>query len=311
MQMLLFTALLCSSDVVAAVSIVDYNAQPKLYSCIFGEGCFNDIVSIILFNTVSQLQGKAFTSTTPFEIAGQFILLGLVSISVGLIFGFVTCLMFKHMRFLSASVVTETFIIFAMSLVSYFVSELTVIGGLQMSGIISLLMCGIIQAHYTWYNLSPQGKSTTSVTFSFLGMSCEAAVYSYIGIALYSTIPEWWSFSWAFVQLTIIILGRIVGVLGTFYLFRCCFRKKTIAFKELLFITYAGMIRGAIAFALVLKIPYVGSSECEDPDECYSVEAYELAVSTTLLLVMATTLIFGTFMKLTQNFLIQEKKPQV
>ena len=57
MQLLLFTSLLCSSDVVAAVSIVSYEAQPKLFSCIFGEGVFNDIVSIILFNTVNSLQG--------------------------------------------------------------------------------------------------------------------------------------------------------------------------------------------------------------------------------------------------------------
>lgn len=55
MRLLLFTALLCSSDVVAAVSIVSYEAQPKLYSCVFGEGVFNDIVSIILFNTVESL----------------------------------------------------------------------------------------------------------------------------------------------------------------------------------------------------------------------------------------------------------------
>ena len=87
-------------------------------------------------------------------------------------------------------------------------------------------------------------------------MSCEAAVYSYIGIGLYATIPEWWSFSWSIIQLAIIFVGRIIGVLATFYTFRLCFRKKTISFRELLFITYAGMIRGAIAFALVLKIPY-------------------------------------------------------
>ena len=55
MQLMLFTALLCSSDVVAAVSIVDYDAQPKLYSCIFGEGVANDIVSIVLFNVVTRL----------------------------------------------------------------------------------------------------------------------------------------------------------------------------------------------------------------------------------------------------------------
>ena len=55
MQLLLLTSLLCSSDVVAAVSIVDYNAQPQLYSCIFGEGVVNDIVSIVLFNTIAAL----------------------------------------------------------------------------------------------------------------------------------------------------------------------------------------------------------------------------------------------------------------
>lgn len=70
MRMLLFTALLCSSDVVAAVSIVSYEAQPKLYSCVFGEGVFNDIVSIILFNTVESLQGSSFYWYTPFLIAG-------------------------------------------------------------------------------------------------------------------------------------------------------------------------------------------------------------------------------------------------
>ena len=68
MQILLITALLCSSDVVAAVSIVDYSKQPKLYSCTFGEGVVNDIVSIILFNTILGLQEVTFSATTPFLI---------------------------------------------------------------------------------------------------------------------------------------------------------------------------------------------------------------------------------------------------
>lgn len=88
MPLLLFTSLLCSSDVVAAVSIVNYNDQPKLYSCIFGEGVVNDIVSIILFNTVKGLQGKSFEWYTVFVVMAQFIMLGFVSITMGIIFGF-------------------------------------------------------------------------------------------------------------------------------------------------------------------------------------------------------------------------------
>ena len=155
MKVLLFTALLCSSDVVAAVSIVSYKEQPKLYSCIFGEGVFNDIVSIILFNTVEQLQTSSFFWYTPFQILGQFLMLGIISLLFGMISGFITSLIFKHARFLTVSAITETFIIFCLSMISYFLSDLTVIAGIQMSGIISLLTCGIIQSHYTWYNLSP------------------------------------------------------------------------------------------------------------------------------------------------------------
>jgi NhaP-type Na+/H+ or K+/H+ antiporter len=51
-EVLSICALLCSSDVIAAISMIDYSAQPKLFSIVYGEGVFNDIVSIILFNTV-------------------------------------------------------------------------------------------------------------------------------------------------------------------------------------------------------------------------------------------------------------------
>jgi len=235
-------------------------------------------------------------------------MLGVVSILVGLIFGVLCSLIFKHFRFMTVSPIIETFIIFSLCLTAYFTSELLHIAGIQMSGIISLLTAGIFNSHYTYYNLSAQGKQSACLTFSFLGEMCEAAVYSYVGIALYAMIPTWWSFSFIFIQLGIIIAGRIFGVLCTFYTCRCCWKKKTINFWELIFITYAGMIRGAIALALVLKIPYVGSESCADPEYCYTEENYELVVSTTLTLVMLTTLLFGTFMDPVQKWLVPPKK---
>ena len=136
----------------------------------------------------------------------------------------------------------------------------------------------------------------TTLSFSFAGEVAEAAVYSYVGLALYSSIPNWWSVSFVLVQLAIIIGGRIVGVLSTFYCCRLMCRTKTIKFNELLFITYGGMIRGAIAFALVLKIEFKGDEGNEECEDCYTKENYELAVSSCLMLVLATTLMFGTFM---------------
>lgn len=52
-EIMLFCALMCSSDVIAAVSILKYETQPKIFSLVFGEGIMNDAVSIILFNTVA------------------------------------------------------------------------------------------------------------------------------------------------------------------------------------------------------------------------------------------------------------------
>lgn len=55
-------------------------------------------------------------------ILGQFVALAVVSIAIGLVFGFLCCLMFKHMRFLSVSVVTETFLMTAFGFSAYFVA---------------------------------------------------------------------------------------------------------------------------------------------------------------------------------------------
>lgn len=44
-------AILSSSDIIAAVTLVSEEEQPKLFSIILGEGLFNDAVAIILYQT--------------------------------------------------------------------------------------------------------------------------------------------------------------------------------------------------------------------------------------------------------------------
>jgi sodium/hydrogen exchanger-like protein 6/7 len=71
-------------------------------------------------------------------------MLGFISLAMGLIFGFLTSLMFKHWRFLTHNAICENFVMIAMSLISYFGTNIIVIAGIEMSGIIALLTCGIV-----------------------------------------------------------------------------------------------------------------------------------------------------------------------
>jgi NhaP-type Na+/H+ or K+/H+ antiporter len=67
-----------------------------------------------------------------------------------------------------------------------------------------------------------------------------------------------------------------------------------ISLKEQLFVCYAGLIRGAIAFGLVLRLSgYIKEKEKLDIIE-----------TTALTLVVSTTLIFGSTMSLMQKLLL-------
>jgi NhaP-type Na+/H+ or K+/H+ antiporter len=91
---------------------------------------------------------------------------------------------------------------------------------------------------------------------------------------------------WVFVvaEFFIIIVGRFFAVLISYYLFKCCSKEENdqLSLSELLFISYAALIRGAIAFGLVTNI-----------DDSF--EHKEVVESSTLALVIITTVVFGTF----------------
>ena len=66
---------------------------------------------------------------------------------------------------------------------------------------------------------------------------------------------------------------------------------------------YGGMIRGAIAFGLVLKISDYSTDGVPDYRE------RGIIVTTTLALVIITTVVFGSFMPIAQKILVPSKLP--
>ena len=86
-------------------------------------------------------------------------------------------------------------------------------------------------------------------------------------------------------ELVVIIIGRALGTFGLFGLLKLFNYErdnpKKITWRELTFIWYAGLIRGAIAFGLVLRI-----------DD--SVPNRGVIVTTCLTLVVFSTIFFGS-----------------
>ena len=167
--------------------------------------------------------------------------------------------------------------IFCFGYLSYVVCEVA-----GYSGIISLLTSGVVMAHYTWYNLSPQGKQSSFIVFQFLGYATEAFVFAYLGLTFFSYGELKWSPELFVVELFVIVIGRAVGTIGLMSLMGLCGYKNGMQMKELIFIWYAGMIRGAIAFGLVLRI------------DSKTYANRDVIVTTSLSLVIFTTVCFGS-----------------
>ena len=140
------------------------------------------------------------------------------------------------------------------------------------------------------------------VTFQIFGFGFEAFVFAYLGLTFfYYGSNHAWSASFIIVELFIIIIGRFFGTVVLVYILVLCKHKKRVQFKELLFICYAGLIRGAIAFGLVLRIDN-------------TIKEKDVIVTTALTLVIITTLLFGSSMPLVQRWLVpqieEEKKEE-
>lgn len=215
------SSLLCSTDVIAAISMVKYEEQPTLFSLLFGEGIVNDAVAIILFNTVLKFffgaEERDITWMAPLEIFGDFLMLGFCSIAIGLIYGVIASVLFKNMRSLTLSSTVECLVIFCIAYMAYVTAELA-----AFSGIISLLTSGVVMAHYAWYSLSSQGQHGSYLVFQTIGLLMQAFIFTYLGVSFFSFASLDWSPSLILVMLGICILGRFGGTLGLIGLLRLC-----------------------------------------------------------------------------------------
>ncbi|GFF27684.1 endosomal/prevacuolar sodium/hydrogen exchanger [Aspergillus udagawae] len=175
-------ATLSATDPVTILAIFNiYKVEPKLYTVIFGESILNDAIAIVLFETAQKYADSdagSLTILNLFEAIGLFLLGFFGSMLVGMIVGIMTALGLKytHVRRMPK---IESCLIVLIAYASYFFSN-----GVHLSGIVSLLFCGITMKHYAYYNMSRRTQLTTKYLFQVMAQLSENFIFIYLGLDL-------------------------------------------------------------------------------------------------------------------------------
>ncbi|KAI6792418.1 sodium/hydrogen exchanger [Hortaea werneckii] len=178
-------ATLSATDPVTILAIFNtYKVDPKLYTCIFGESILNDAIAIVLFETAQKYREGAtagkLTVLSLFESIGVFLLVFTGSVMIGVVIGLLTSLLLKltHVR---REPKIESCVIILIAYASYFFAN-----AIHMSGIVSLLFCGICMKHYAYHNMSRRTQLTTKFTFGIMAQLSENFIFIYLGLSLFT-----------------------------------------------------------------------------------------------------------------------------
>lgn len=184
LECLTFGSTLSATDPVTILAIFNqYKVDPKLYTVIFGESLLNDAVSIVMYETLSRFHGTEVYLSSIFHGIGIFLLSFSVSMALGVSFGLGMSLLLKH-SYLNHYPSIESCLVALCAYTCYFFSN-----GLSMSGIVSLLFCGITLKHYAYHTMSRRTQRASKSLFSTLAQLSENFIFIYLGMALFTSAP--------------------------------------------------------------------------------------------------------------------------
>jgi len=137
---------------------------------------------------------------------GIFVISFSSSMFLGICIALATSLLLKHSR-LALYPSIESCLIALLAYTSYFLSN-----GLSMSGIVSLLFCGITLKHYAYHTMSRRTQRTTKYLFAVLAQLSENFIFVYLGLNLFT--QEFAVFKPLFILITLIavIFTRYLAV---------------------------------------------------------------------------------------------------
>jgi len=251
--------LISATDPVTVLAVFQaLGVKIDLFSMVFGESVLNDAVAIVLSRTLLSFNNPENPVDAEHILgAGKlFLIIFVGSLLIGAVGGILSSLTFKllDLRHHDEMLYMEAALSFVFPWCAYFVAEAS-----ELSGIVSIMSCGMVMATYTRPNFSPRAVRLTARAYKVVALIAETFVFVYLGMATITfpifTYTVWHFFFWATLAC---FVGRLHIYIGSFL--TNCFRDATSKPPPISpaysFVMWFSGLRGGVAFALA-SVSYV------------------------------------------------------
>ncbi|KAH3834056.1 Na(+)/H(+) exchanger protein 7-like [Dreissena polymorpha] len=278
-QVLVFSSLIVAVDPVAVLAVFqEVGVNHTLYFLVFGESLLNDGVTVVMYNVMQVFNGfETITVGQCFMGVAKFCIVCTVATCIGLVCGLIGSFLTKFTRSVK---VVEPMIVFGFAYVSYLLSEM-----FQFSGIISIIVAGVVLVHYSFHNVTKKSKKAIQFISKVMANLCEIIIFMFIGLVTVDQDHDWQTgfILWA-TFLCVVYRFVVTYVLSLLVNRYATTRVRKISYMEMFMISYGGL-RGGIAFSLAASI-----SETAIP-------AKKLFVTATLFVIFFTVFVQGGTIK--------------
>ncbi|XP_032779420.2 sodium/hydrogen exchanger 9 isoform X2 [Daphnia magna] len=249
---LYFGAVISATDPVTILAIFsELHVDVNLYALVFGESVLNDAIAIVLTRAIQSYAEKynpnhgGFEMVAFFQAVGEFLLIFTSSLVLGSTLGIATALLTKFTRIRDFPLL-ETCLFVLMSYTTFLIAEAT-----DLTGIVSVLFCGMCQAHYTYNNLSDDSRVRTKSLFELLNFLAENFIFSYIGVSMFTFPKHHFDVAFICISFIAVALGRAANIYPLSFLLN--FGRKPKISRNFQHVLFFSGLRGAMAFALAIR----------------------------------------------------------
>lgn len=208
LELLTFGSLISATDTVSVLAVFQSKqVDPHLFYLVYGESALNDGVALVLFKTFAgsvNAEGSMARRVTNCLMDVTVEAIG--SPALGVVFGFGTALLFKHLDFRSTPMLELPLYIVLLMYVPFITAEC-----LNLSGIVAILFSGISARRYISPNVSVETARNAEVIFKMAAYIAETCIFLELGLSVFGLAR---SFKWKFIAWSFLasMIGRALAI---------------------------------------------------------------------------------------------------